>query len=164
MPSKILCLKGFVFGVDWSAPNNSGIMKEVVEKAQSYNMIAFDGDLNKASSFTLVLSNIMAQYPDKTFVAFKKENKVHKLKSEYSEMDYGEQATGYSPTIPLDVRTVSSDMSFDDIGKYTVNEMQKEGSVDVIFLGGGKISEQEYDCLSNNNKVDSVVWYNVKRN
>lgn len=156
---KILVMKGFVHSVDWSNAHNEHIMKECMKLAQSFDIIAFDGDLYKKSSYTFVLNTIMQTYKHKSYIAYKKQKNCYKLNSTYKGLDHDEEETGYD--CDLKIISVPDTTGFAELSQLAVNDLSKYGTVSFCFLGGGPIATKEYDDYKKQNH--QMFWFDVTR-
>lgn len=136
----VAVLKGFVFGVNWHKHLNK--IQDLLEQIKPYTAVAWDGDLYKQDGFTFVLQIIMNKYPNKKYIAFKKEKGLKKLKANHFEYNTGVPSVGFSQNI----KTVKmhNQMKWDNMGIAAIQILQRKfKKVHIFFLGQGYVASQE---------------------
>ena len=139
MTQKALIIKGFAGGFDMNNPTHRKAAESVVEMAENYDIIAWDGDKYNTGSFTQVIQNIIEKYGSgKTYRAFRK-NDNNNLRYMYNKEKL-EIKTEKIPNIP--------EKNFVTLGKKAFETLKnQELNVNVVFLGLGQVSSQEYAWL-----------------
>ena len=133
-------LKGFVFGVNWH--NHLDKVQELLKKIKPFSAVTWDGDLYKHNSFTFILQLIMNEYPNKKYIAFKKEKGLKKLKSNYFEYNTGVPSRGFSQQIKA--VKMNNKIKFDNMGIQAIQILQRKfKKVHIFFLGQGYVAAQE---------------------
>lgn len=136
----VAVLKGFVFGVEWY--KHADKISDLIEKLKPFSAIAWDGDLYKTNSFTFVLQLVMNRYPNKMYIAFKKEKGLKKLKPNYFEYNTGVPSVGFSHKITT--VKMHSNMKWNDMGIAAIQYLQRKfNKVHIFFLGQGYVAKQE---------------------
>ena len=156
----ILAIKGFVHSVDWDKAENAEVLAEFNKFVQLYDVLSFDGDLKKRTSYTYALSAAMEMYPSKILISYKKAKSAFKLHPGYKVMDYQDEATGYSQD--LYIRLMDNSLNDEQIGNFAIDELKELGNLSVCFLGGGPIAMAEFKKYQEMPGV-SIYWFNVVR-
>ena len=170
---KVAVLKGLVFNVNWTSQKHKAILDDVVASVEDYDAIAWDGDLFKKDSFTYVLQKVMKTYPEKRYIAFKKESNKHKLQLGYKENNHNVNSYGYNIKnnnilININIIPMPNEMHFKNIGIQGILKLQREFKrVDIIFMGQGKVAKAEENRIMKAKQIFpnvTIKKYNVTRN
>ena len=157
---KIATVKGFVYGVNWQSDD----IQNYVKHLSLYDVIVWDGDLFKPDSFTYLIKQLMEQFPEKKYIAHKKETSVHKLSHLYQEDDHGVIATGYDLDT-LQVHKMDASLKWNELGVrgliWLLDQYPGE-QIDVIFFGQGDFAKQEEEVMKQYDRVN-IIKYHVVR-
>lgn len=138
MNQKALIIKGFARGFDMiKNQKHKNAAESVVNMAENYDIIAWDGDKLKQNSFTQVIQAIMNRYGgNKTYKAFRKNN---------------ENKLGYKEGVVINITKLENipQNNYLTLGKKAFETLKNQGlNISVVFLGLGHISSQEYNWLN----------------
>ena len=135
---KALIIKGFARDFDMNNLTHRKAAESVIKMAENYDIIAWDGDKYKTGSFTEVIQQIIKNYPEKTYRAFRKNDNIN-LKYVYNK-EKVEIKTEKIPNIPEKNYLTLGKRAFETLRNAYLN-------VNVVFLGLGKVSSEEHDWL-----------------
>ena len=150
MTQRALIIKGFTWGIDMSNPTHSEAARSVVEMAENYDIIAWDGDKHKPGSFTQVINEIIQTYPDKKYKAFR-------IRGTVKNLEFGNKPD----VLELNVNK----NNFVGLGQKAFERLKETNklNVDVVFLGVGDVAGLERAWLETVKKIEPRV-FDLQRN